>query len=51
MEYSDDDFKVLDTVIYLAVYGTVIGLPVFIQNMLNCVPKTKGAFTGLELWG
>uniref|UniRef100_A0A8C1EDY7 Dipeptidyl-peptidase 4 n=1 Tax=Cyprinus carpio carpio TaxID=630221 RepID=A0A8C1EDY7_CYPCA len=36
MEYSDDDFHPfmdLDTVIYLAVYGTVTGLLVFIQNM------------------
>uniref|UniRef100_A0A8C1WZ04 Septin 2 n=1 Tax=Cyprinus carpio TaxID=7962 RepID=A0A8C1WZ04_CYPCA len=29
------------TVIYLAVYGTVTDLPVFIQNILNCVPKTN----------
>jgi len=38
----------LDTVIYLAVYGTVTGLQVFSQNILNCVPKTNKAFTGLE---
>uniref|UniRef100_A0A9J7ZIA3 Family with sequence similarity 131 member Aa n=1 Tax=Cyprinus carpio carpio TaxID=630221 RepID=A0A9J7ZIA3_CYPCA len=31
-----------------SVYGTVTGLPVFIQNILNCVPKTNEAFTGLE---
>uniref|UniRef100_A0A8C2H4W5 Dipeptidyl-peptidase 4 n=1 Tax=Cyprinus carpio TaxID=7962 RepID=A0A8C2H4W5_CYPCA len=36
MEYSDDDFHPFmdfDTVIYLAVYGKVTGLLVFIQNM------------------
>uniref|UniRef100_A0A8C1YN46 Ependymin-like 1 n=1 Tax=Cyprinus carpio TaxID=7962 RepID=A0A8C1YN46_CYPCA len=37
MDYSDD-----------AVYGTVSSLPVFIQNILNCVLKTNKAFTGLE---
>ncbi len=41
-------FLVLDIVIYLAVNGTVTSLPVFIQNILNCVPKTNKAFTGLE---
>uniref|UniRef100_A0A8C1MCY8 sphingomyelin phosphodiesterase n=1 Tax=Cyprinus carpio TaxID=7962 RepID=A0A8C1MCY8_CYPCA len=44
-------FLDLDTVIYLAVYGIVTGLPVFIQNILNCVPKTKEAFMGLERHG
>ena len=34
-------FLDLDSVIYLAVYGTVIGLRVFIQNILNCVLKTN----------
>uniref|UniRef100_A0A9J7YF99 Ras-related protein Rab-6B n=1 Tax=Cyprinus carpio carpio TaxID=630221 RepID=A0A9J7YF99_CYPCA len=34
-----------------SVYGTVTGLPVFIQNILNCVPKTNEAFTGLEQHG
>ncbi len=28
--------------------GTVTNLPVFIQNILNCVPKTNEAVTGLE---
>uniref|UniRef100_A0A8C1SB11 Sorting nexin 25 n=1 Tax=Cyprinus carpio TaxID=7962 RepID=A0A8C1SB11_CYPCA len=35
-------------VFYLAVYGTVTSLPVFIQNILNCVPKENKAFTGLN---
>uniref|UniRef100_A0A8C1HXA9 Fucolectin tachylectin-4 pentraxin-1 domain-containing protein n=1 Tax=Cyprinus carpio carpio TaxID=630221 RepID=A0A8C1HXA9_CYPCA len=30
---------------------TDTGLQVFIQNILNCVPKTNGAFTGLERHG
>ena len=54
MDYSDDAFHTfldLDTVIYLAVYGTVTDLPVFIQNILNCVPKTNEAFTCLEQHG
>uniref|UniRef100_A0A8C1X321 Protein kinase D4 n=1 Tax=Cyprinus carpio TaxID=7962 RepID=A0A8C1X321_CYPCA len=54
MNYSDDAFHTfldLDTVIYLAVYGTVTSLPVFIQNILNCVPKANGAFMGLERHG
>ncbi len=34
-------FLDLDNVIYLAVNGTVTSLPGFIQNILNCVPKTK----------
>ncbi len=44
-------FLGLDGVIYLAVNGTVTSLPVFIQNILNCVPKTNEAFTGLERHG
>ncbi len=51
MEYPDDAFHTfmdLDSVIYLAVNGTVTSLLVFIQNKLNCVLKTKEAFTGLE---
>jgi len=44
-------FMDLDTVIYLAVYGTVSSLQVFIQNILNCVPKTDEAFMGLEWHG
>ncbi len=51
MDYSDHVFHTLmdlDSVIYLAVNGTVTSLPVFIQNILNCVLKTNKAFTGLE---
>ncbi len=46
MEYFDDAFHTfldLDSVIYLAVNG----FSFFIQNILNCVPKTNKAFTGL----
>ncbi len=51
MDYFVDVFHTflgLDSVYYLAVNGTVTSLPVFIQNILNCVPKTNEAFTGLE---
>ncbi len=51
IDYFDDVFHTflgLDSVIYLAVNGTVTNLPVSIQNILNCVPKTNKAFTGLE---
>ncbi len=44
MEYSGDAFHTfldLDSVIYLAVDGTITSLPVFIQNILNCVLKTN----------
>ncbi len=51
MEYSGDAFLVLDSVISLAVSGTVTSLPVFIQNILNVVQKTNKAFTGLERHG
>ncbi len=54
MDYSDDVFHTflgLDGVIYLAVNGTVTSLPIFIQNSLNCVPKTNKTFTGLERHG
>ncbi len=54
MEYSGDAFHTfmdLDSVIYLAVNGTVTSLPVFIQNILNCVLKTNEAFTGSERHG
>ncbi len=44
-------FPGLDSVIYLAVNGTVSTLPVFIQNILNRVPKTNKALTGLERHG
>ncbi len=46
MDYSDDVFHTflgLDSVKYLAVNGTVTRLPVFIQNILNCVPKMNEA--------
>ncbi len=54
MKYSGDAFHTfmdLDSAIYLAVNGTVTSLPVFIQNILNCVLKTNEAFTGSELHG
>ncbi len=54
MDYSDVvfySFLGLDSVIYLAVNGTVTSLPDFIQNILICVPKTNKAFTGLERHG
>ncbi len=41
----------LDSAIYLAVNGTVTSLPVFIQNILNCVLKTNEDFTGSERHG
>ncbi len=44
-------FLGLESVIYLAVNGTDTNLPVFIQNILNCVPRTNKAFTGLERHG
>ncbi len=40
MDYFDDVFHTflgIDNVIYLAINGTVTSLPVFIQNILNCV--------------
>ncbi len=51
MEYPDDAFHTfldLDSVIYLAVNGTVTNLLIFIQNIFNSVQKTNKAFTGLE---
>ncbi len=54
MDYFDDVFHTflgLDSVNCLAVNGTVTSLPVLIQNILNCVPKTNKAFTGLERHG
>ncbi len=51
MDYFDDVFYTflsLDSVIFLAVNGTVTSLPVFIPNILKCVLKTNKAFTGLE---
>ncbi len=54
MDYFGDVFNTflgLDSVIYLAVNGTVKSLPVFIQNILNCVLKTNEDFTGLERHG
>ncbi len=49
MEYPGDAFHTflgLDSESYLAVNGTVTNLPVFIQNILNCVLKTNKAFMG-----
>ncbi len=51
IEYPSDPFLDLDKVIYLAVNGTVTSLPVFIQNILNCVLKSNEAFTDLERHG
>ncbi len=54
MKYSGDAFHTFmdfDSAIYLAVNGTVTSLPVFIQNILNCVLKTNEAFTGSERHG
>ncbi len=41
----------LDSAIYLSVKGTVTSLPVFIQNILNCVLKTNEDFMGSERYG
>ncbi len=54
MEYPGDDFHTflgLDSVNYLAVYGTATSLLVLTQNILNCVLKMNKAFTGLERHG
>ncbi len=55
MEYPGDAFHTfldLDSAIYLAVNGTVTSLPVFIQNILNCVLKMKKLFYGfVTTWG
>ncbi len=54
MEYPGDTFHTflgLDSVIYLAVNGTVTSLPVLIQNIFNYIQKTNKAFTGLEQHG
>ncbi len=54
MDYFDNVFHTflgLDSVIYLAVSGTVTILPVFIHNILNCVLKTNKAIMGLERYG
>ncbi len=51
MEYPGDAFHTflgLDRVNYPAVNETVTRLPGLIENILNCVPKTNEAFTGLE---
>ncbi len=51
MDYPGNAFHTflgLDIEIYLVVNGTVTRLPVFIQNIIKCVPKTNKAFTGLE---
>ncbi len=54
MDYFDDVFYTfldLDSVIYLAVNGTVTSLLGFIQNIINYVLETNKAFTGLEQHG
>ncbi len=55
MEYPGDAFHTfldLESVIYLAGNETVTSLPVFIQTILNYVPKTMKAFMGSERhWG
>ncbi len=38
----------LNSAIYLSVKGAVTSLPVFIENILNCVPKTNKAFVESE---
>ncbi len=44
-------FLDLDSVIYLAVNGTVTRFPGLIQIILKCVLKTNDAFTGSERHG
>ncbi len=56
MDYFDDVFNTflgLDSAIYYAVneWDSHTSLPVFIQNILNWVPKMNNAFTGLEQHG
>ncbi len=54
MDYFDDvfyNFLGLDIVNYLAVKGTLTSLPVFIQNILNCVPRTKSFYGFGTTWG
>ncbi len=55
MDYFDNVFHTflsLDSVIYSAVNGTVTSLLVFLQNILNCVPKTDKSFYGFgTTWG
>ncbi len=51
MDYFTDllaTFLDVDHVYYIAVYGRVRELSESIKNILNCVPKTNKAFTGLE---
>ncbi len=54
MDYFDCffyTFLCFDSVIYLAVKGTVTSLPVFIQNILNCVSRTKSFYGFGTTWG
>ncbi len=57
MDYSDNAFHTflgLDSVIYLAVNGTVTNLPVFISSKISKIvfPKMNKAFTGFgTAWG
>ncbi len=50
MDYFDYVFHFLglDSINSLTVNGTVTSLLIFIQNILNCIPKMNKAFTGLE---
>ncbi len=53
MDYFDDvfhTFLALDSVIYLELM-VQSQATVFIQNILNCVPKMNEDFTGLEQHG
>ncbi len=55
MDYFDDAFHTflgLDSVIYLAVNGTVTNLPVFIQNIYKLCSEDKQSFYGFGMiWG
>ncbi len=53
MDYFTDllAFLDVDRVNYIAVYERARELSECIQNILNCVPKTNKAFTGLERHG
>ncbi len=54
MDYFTDllaTFLDVDRDYYIAVYGRVREMSECIKNILNFVPKTKEAFTGLEQYG
>ncbi len=50
MDYSDDAFHTFMD-LESANCLTFTSLPLFIQSILNCVPKTNKAFTGVEQHG